>query len=561
MPTIEIDYQDFKKLLGAELPEDIEELNDLLAYVKGEVKLFKDEIHVELQDTNRPDLWCAEGLARALQGFLKIDRGFKNYKVEGSSQIRVSVDQRLESVRPYIACALVKDVQLNDMAIRQLMRLQDKMDQTYGRQRRRTSIGLYDFDLVTPPLRYGTAKPDEISFVPLGFEERLTLGEILERHPKGIEYGHIVRPHPLWPILADSKDEVLSFPPVINSNVSGRVVEDTRNVLIEVTGTVYETVLNTLTIVTLSLADRGGSIYSADIHYPYPSFKRIVSTPKLQTQVFKVDVGYARGILGFEITPQEMKDLLERSRFGIVDINEKEVTVQVPCYRMDIMHPIDIVEDIAIAYDYNRISPRWPQLLTIGATSPQERLRTIIRDIMTGLGFQEVMLFTMTNPDNLFTKMNLSQESVVEVANPRIRYLNCIRSWLLPSLMEFLNHNIHVEYPQRIFEVGYCVTPDTERENRTREAEKLGCVTIHSNANFTGIKAMLDAVFQNIAGKYELKETRHSSFIEGRAGEVIINNNSIGFIGEVHPQVLENWGLGNPAAAFEIAIDGILQER
>ncbi|MEM2914602.1 MAG: phenylalanine--tRNA ligase beta subunit-related protein, partial [Candidatus Bathyarchaeia archaeon] len=266
MPTVEVNREDFEALLGFGLPKDPEELNDILAYVKGETKYFDEqEIHIEIKDSNRADLWSVEGLVRALKGFLNFEKGLKNYDAAGSSGVEIWVDARLKDIRPFIACAIIKNVELNDIAIRQIMHLQDKMDQTYGRQRKRTSIGLYNFDLVNPPLRYGVAKPEEISFVPLEFEEKLTLREILQKHPKGVEYGHIVRSHPFWPIFMDSEDRVLSFPPIINSNDLGRVTEDTRNVLIEVTGTVYKTVLNTLTNVTLALADRGGKIHSVKV--------------------------------------------------------------------------------------------------------------------------------------------------------------------------------------------------------------------------------------------------------------------------------------------------------
>lgn len=562
MPTIQINYADLQGLLGVELPRDVKKLDDLLSYVKGEVKLFEgDEIHIELQDTNRPDLWCVEGLARTLQGFLNIEKGLKDYKVKDISGVKVRVDSLLKGIRPYIACAVVKNVQINDATIRQIMHLQDKMDQTYGRQRRRTSIGLYNFDLVVPPLHYGVAKPKEISFVPLGFEEKMTLEEILQVHPKGIEYGSIVRQYPTWPIFIDSENEVLSFPPIINSNDLGRITEDTKNILIEVTGTVYETVLNTLTIVTLSLADRGGSIYSTEIHYPHEwsNVGTSVSTPQLKTDTLNIDVNYIERILGIKLSLQEIKNLLEKARFGIVDIKDNKITVEIPCYRMDVMHPIDILEDIAIAYNYNKIPPKWPQLMTIGGIAPEERIRDIVREIMIGLGFQEVLSFTMTNQDNLFVKMNVTPERVVEIVNPKIMSFTCMRNWLLPSLMDFISHNVHVEYPQRIFEVGYCVTFDEDKENKTRDIEKLACVITHSNANFSEAKSILDAVLLNFGIRYELKEIKHGSFIDGRVGGITVNNEGMGFIGEVHPKVLENWKLENPVAAFEISLDKIRQ--
>jgi phenylalanyl-tRNA synthetase beta chain len=555
MPTVEVERGDLESLLGLKLPEHMEELNDMLAYVKGEVKSIEgQELHIEMKDSNRADLWSAEGLARALRGFLNLEKGLKGYTIAGSSGVEVRVDVRLKTIRPYIACAAVKAVSLDDAAIRQIMHLQDKMDQTYGRHRRRTSIGLYDFDLISPPLRYGVAEPEEVSFVPLGLEKKMTLREILEKHPKGVEYGSIVSKNPVWPIFLDSEGKVLSFPPVINSADLGQVTEATGNVFIEVTGTAYETVLNALANVTLALADRGGTIYSVKIHYPYRELKDVV-TPELKTEALDVDVGYVQRVIGEKLSPSEIRGLLEKSRYGVAKVSESKITVEIPCYRVDIMHPIDIVEDVAIAYDYNKMRPKWPQLLTVGALSDETKFRNLTREIMVGSGFQEILSFTLSNPEALFTKMNLEPQKVVEIANPKVTSLTCLRGWLLPSLMECLSRNVHVEYPQKIFEVGYCVVHDADEGNKTRDLEKLACVTIHSNASFTEAKSVLEAFLANLGIRCELEETSHGSFIEGRAGKILVGKRDIGFIGEVHPQVLQNWKLENPAAAFEITLD------
>ena len=555
MPTVEMNREDLESLLGIRLPEDVEGLNEILAYVKGEVKsLDYEEIRIELKDSNRADIWSVEGLARALRGFLGLEKGLKEYRVAGRSGVEVYVNPELKNIRPYIGCAVVKGVKLTDAAIRQIMRFQDKMDQTYGRNRRRTSIGLYEFDLIKPPLHFTVAKPKEISFVPLEFDEELTLEEILEKHPKGVEYGYIVRQFPVWPIFIDSNDHVLSFPPIINSNDLGRITEETRNVLIEVTGTSYGTVQDTLINVTVSLADRGGEIYSAEIHYPYPEMDDDV-TPKLNVDALSLDVSYIQRFIGLKLSVPEIISLLAKARYGVSESSENTIIVQVPCYRVDVLHPIDVVEDIAIAYDYNRIPDEWPQLATVGKISDETLFRDYVREIMVGLGFQEVLTYIMSNPETLFAKMNLKPSRVVELANPKIASMTCLRNWLLPSLMELLSHNVHVDYPQRIFEVGYCVVHDEKQENKTRDVEKLACVNIHSNANFTETKSQLDALLSNLGIKYDLEETIHGSFIDGRVGKIMLGGKEAGIIGEIHPQVLQNWRLENPASAFEISID------
>ncbi|MEM1989686.1 MAG: phenylalanine--tRNA ligase subunit beta, partial [Candidatus Bathyarchaeia archaeon] len=337
----------------------------------------------------------------------------------------------------------------------------------------------------------------------------------------------------------------------------GRVTIETRNILVEVTGTSYKTVLYTLTNITLALADRGGKIYSAIINYPYEDLGEVI-TPNLETEKICVNINYVRKIIGMPLGIDEIIDLLERSRYGVSEIVGDDIVVEIPCYRPDVMHPIDVVEDIAIAYDLNKIKPRWPQISTIGGLLPESRLRSLIRELMIGLGYQEVLTFTLTNKTVLFEKMNIPPERVIEVANPKVLSMTCLRSWLLPSLMELLSHNTHVEYPQRIFEVGYCVLPDEKQPNRARDVEKLACVTIHSEASFSEIKSALDALLSNLGLKYRLEETVHGSFIEGRVGKIIVGGlEEVGLIGEINPQVLENWGLENPAAAFEIDLSKI----
>ena len=561
MPTVETNFEDLQSLLGIQLPTNTEELNEILSYVKGEVeRLSEGELSVEIKDSNHPDLWSVEGIARALRGFLDLEKGMKNYVVTGSSGVDISVDPALENIRPYIACAVVRNVDLTDVVIRGMMHLQDKLDQTYGRRRRRTSIGLYDFDLIKSPLRYEVSKPSEISFIPLGFAEKMTLREILRKHPKGLEYGYIVNRYREWPIILDAKDDVLSFPPIINSNDLGRITEETKNVLIEVTGTVHETVLNTLITMAVSLADRGGEIFSSTVHYSSPRAMD-VETPELRSESMKLDVRYVEKVLGLGLSNGEIMRLLEKARYNAIQHDEETVMVQIPCYRMDIMHPVDIVEDIAIAYGLNNIESRWPQMPTIGAITSREKFCDILREIMIGFGFQEVLTYSMTSLDHLFTRMNLSPGRVVELANPKMTTLTCLRSWLLPSIMKFLGNNTHVDYPQKVFEVGFCVIPDRKCENLSRDVKKLACALTHSKASFAELKSILDSLLSNIGIRYQLEETKHNSFVDGRVGRISVKSREAGMIGEINPKVLESWKIENPTVAFELDADSILDVK
>lgn len=552
MPTIDVEYGEFEKLLGLKLGRDMARVDEVLEFVKGEVKLF-DEVtgvmNVEIKDTSRPDLWNVEGLARALRGFLGLEIGLREYEV-GSPVVEVYVDQRLSDIRPFIACAVVRNLKLTDAMIRGFMRMQDKLDQSYGRNRQRTSIGLYDLDLLASPLQYSVAKPEDARFIPLGFAEEMSLEEILDRHPKGVEYGHIVKRHSVFPILLDADKKILSFPPVINSNDLGKITEKTRNVLIEVTGTDNEAVLNTVKIVTLSLIDRGGKAFGAFIHYAKSD--TAVVTPDFRPTNMDLHVDYANQVSGLELTAKQICDLLPKAGLSVLKKSDHVITVQVPSYRVDVMHEVDLIEDITIAYGYNKIKPVWRRLPTSGAVRPGREISDTAREIMVGLGFEEVFSYTLTNPENLFSRMNFKREPVVEIAEPKVQTLTCLRNWLLPSLMEFLACNLSVEYPQRIFALDIVTKPDETKETRTRDELLLAAVTAHADAGFTEVKSDLDACLVNLGLECQIREIKHPSFVNGRIGSVIVDGKAVGVLGEISPKVLRTWGLENPVAAFEL---------
>ncbi len=569
MPTIDVESAELERLLGLTVQGNMEKLDDILALVKGEVKLHDEKagiVSIEMKDTNRPDLWSVEGLARGLQGFLGKKRGLQEYDV-GKPIVDIHVDARLENIRPFIGCCIVKNVKLTDAVIRGMMHLQDKLDQTNGRNRQKTSIGLYDFSLIKPPLTYGVAKPDEISFVPLGFSEKLTLAEILERHPKGIEYGSIVKKHRVYPILLDANRNVLSFPPIINSNDLGRVTEKTRDLLIEVTGTAHETVLNTVKFVSLALIDRHGKAYAANVHYEHDD--STVVTPSFASTQMRLDIGYTNKLLGLNLKNKQICELLSIAGFSTVNAGENVLEVSIPCYRTDVMHQVDLIEDVAIAYGYNNIEACWRDLPTTGCVQRQQRFLDKARELVVGLGFQEILTYTLSNPENLFHKMQVVGSDsdgvrfgqVVEVANPKVVTMTCLRNWVLPSLMEFLSNNKSVEFPQRIFELGKITVVDESRETRTRDEDWLASAVSHPAASFTEIKSVLDAFLMNLGVDWQIRAVNHPSFVDGRVGTVIVDGVDMGFVGEVNPRVLVAWGIENPTAAFELNLTNVLSRK
>ncbi|RLF91386.1 phenylalanine--tRNA ligase subunit beta, partial [Thermococci archaeon] len=446
MPKFDVSKSDLERLIGREF--SIEEWEDLVLYAKCELDDVWEEngkvyFKLDSKDTNRPDLWSAEGVARQIRFALGIQKGLPEYKVE-KSDVVVYVDEKLKDVRPYGVYAIVEGLEFDEDSLSQLIQLQEKVALTFGRRRREVAIGVFDFDKVKPPIYYRAAERSE-KFVPLGFTEELTLEEVLEKHEKGKEYGHLIRGKPYYPLLVDSKGNVLSMPPIINSEYTGRVTEETKNVFIDVTGWDLKKIMLALNVMVTALAERGGRIKSVKV--VYKDFE--IETPDLTPREFEVDLSYIRKLSGLDLKDEEIKELLRRMMYS-VEIEGGKAKLKYPAFRDDIMHARDVLEDVLIAYGYNNIEPEEPKLAVQGRGDPFKDFEDAIRDLMVGFGLQEIMTFNLTNKEVQFTKMNIPEEDIVEIANPISQKWSALRKWLLPSLMEFLSNNTHVEYPQRI---------------------------------------------------------------------------------------------------------------
>jgi phenylalanyl-tRNA synthetase beta chain len=511
-----------------------------------------DSVSIEVKDSNHPDIWSVEGIARALRTQLGIGKP-KAPILSGKSNLKVTVDRRLGPIRPYIATSIVRNVKPSENALKSWISLQEKMDLTYGRKRKRASIGFYQADLIKSPLRYTVGNPDDTAFVPLGSTEKMTLREIVEKHPKGVEYGGIISSFKDWPLLTDGDGKVLSLPPIINSNDLGKVSSRTRNILVEVTGTNADTVGNTLKIVVAALAERGGKICSCTQTYPAKGAKPVI-TPDLKSSSKELSVSYANRLLGADFNPAEMIRSLVRAGHPARQVSKDILRVESLCYRIDIMHQVDLVEDIAIALDINKLDPEWPRIWTLGGLAPETDRHETLAEIMIGLGYQELLTYSLTTPEVFVNKMGLKHENYVKLMNPKMSTHTAMRSWLLPSLLSLLRDNTHVDYPQKVFEIGPCVVLQQDGAGETETRYKIAAVTIHTAAGFTEIRSCIDTLLTSMGLKFKVEPTTHPSFLEGRTGKVISEEEPLGIVGELHPRIIREWGLSLPIAAFELEI-------
>ncbi|MDD5331667.1 MAG: phenylalanine--tRNA ligase subunit beta [Candidatus Nanoarchaeia archaeon] len=541
MTMIKVSKRELLKLIGK--PLDDETLKDRISMIGTDLEYVQDdEVSVEIFP-NRPDMLSCQGLARALSSFIGVKTGLKNYKIQKSNK-QLLVDKSVKDIRPYTVCAIVKNLKLNDEKLKEIIDIQEKLHIGIGRNRKKVAIGIYPSEVISYPIRFEALAPEKIRFKPLESNIEMSAKDILEKHPKGKEYAHLLEGKEKYPIFIDSKNKILSMPPIINSNDTGKVTESTKEIFIECSGFSFESCKITLNILVTMFADIGGEIYSMDLIYPDKTYE----SPDLTPRKMKLDVSYINKLTGLELSEAEIRELLEKMGFGYE--NKK---VLVPAYRSDILHQIDLAEEVAIAYGYENFIEEIPNVSTIGAEDPLEIFKKKIVYLLTGLDLIETNTYHLTNLNDHNEKMDNKTE-VVEIQESKSSEYSVLRSWMIPSLLKVLSENRHNSYPQNIFEIGTTFKINKETETGVEESQRLAVLLSDAKTDFTHIKQILDAIFLNLDLEYSIEETEHNSFIPGRVGRISVKGKKIAYIGEIHPKVLVNFGLENPVAALEINI-------
>lgn len=563
MPTIEIKISDFQSLLGKE-GLNRSALEAFLELVKGEVKEFlpeKDAAKVELNDSNRPDLWSPEGIVRQihLAESKKVSYPFFDPSARGDKKVMIS--KEVGPVRPCLAACAVKGITVTEPILAQLIQTQEKLADTFGRKRQTVSVGLYRLSKIAFPVRYEMADPDQIKFTPLGFDQPMSLAEIIARHPKGIEYAGTLRGSKRYPILIDANDQALSFPPIINSREIGEVRIGDRDLFVEVTGTDLRMVMLALNIFACNLADRGGTVEPVEIHFPEETpFGKTIRMPLDFSSPLEVPLADFKRVLGEAVTPKEATASLVRYGYQVAGLGTG-LKVTAPPYRDDTMHPIDVIEDFVISRGIKSFAPEMPSTFTVGSLSLLEQYSDRLREEMIGFGFQEIVSNVLGSRLDFIERMRIGQgnrpeERVVEIENPMTERFSLLRPWLLPSLLRVEGASSKAFYPHRIFEVGE-VAQLNASGRETETSVHLAALISHPTANFSELHAVLEALFYNLSVKYRLESISHPTCIEGRSGAIFVNGAEAGLIGEIEPEVLSRWQIGMPSVAIEIQVESL----
>ena len=540
-----------KKQFEREIGKLDEKMQDRIAMFGTPIEeITEEEFQIEVFP-NRPDLLSYQGFKRSFLAFLGKKTKLKEYKInKPEKNYKIIIDSSVDKIRPYTVCAIVKGLEFNDEKIKEIIEIQEKLHLTLGRKRKKLAIGIYPLEKIKLPITYKALEPDKIKFIPLESNKEMSGLQILQRHPTGKEYAHLLAGKAKFPIFIDSNKEILSMPPIINSQLTGKISEKTKDVFIECSGFDFEVLSKCINIIITSLADMGGKIYQMKLGY-----KKKKLTPNLNPDKAKISLENTNKLLGLNIKEKELKKLIERMGY-----NYNKGIVEVPAWRTDILHEVDLIEDIAIAYGYENFIPEIPPISTIGKENQIEVIKRKLSEILTGLNILEISNYHLTNKKNQFKKMGIKEKqekNFIQVEESKTDY-TILRKDLTHYVLKIISENIDSEYPQKIFEIGKIFT----QENNSNIIEQENLSVAFTPGNFTGVKQAIEYLFRMIDIKIKVQEPEKfpSHFIEGRVAEVILDDKSIGFLGEIHPRILKNWKIKMPVALFEINLEGVFEE-
>lgn len=546
MANIKIPRSEFEREIG-KLDESMQ---NKIALFGTTLESFDDqEIELEIFP-NRPDLLSYQGFKRSFLAFLGKSTGIKQYKLnKPEKNYSVKIDPSVKKVRPYTACAIVKNLNFNDQKIKEIIEIQEKLHTTIGRKRKKLAIGIYPLEKIKLPITYKALEPDKIKFQPLEAPREMTGLQILQRHPTGRDYAHLLAGKTKFPIFEDANKNILSLPPIINSQQTGKVTTETKEIFVECSGFDFETCKKCLNIIIATLAEMGGKIYQMKLK----GLKE--TTPDLTSEKNKIDLKNANKHLGLELDEKELKENLEK-----MGHTYKKGVVDSPAWRTDILHEVDLIEDVAIAYGYDKFEPEIPEISTVGKEDPKETLKRKIADILAGLGFLEILNFHLTKKQNQFTKMGISEgkeKDFIEVEESKTDY-TVLRKDLTHYILKVLSENMDSEYPQKIFETGKIFQTKNEE---VIEKEKLSCAI--APGNLTEIKQTIEYLARMLNKNIQITETEGnpSPFIEGRSANIYLEDKIIGKLGEIHPKILKNWKIKMPVSLFEIDLEEFFKEN
>ncbi|MBU3924160.1 MAG: phenylalanine--tRNA ligase subunit beta [Nanoarchaeota archaeon] len=564
MTILSMNRKELEKKVGRVTPE-LENLITDMGTPSEEVS--EAEVSVEVFP-NRPDLLSFGNFARAVNQFGGKGK-VASFKVNAPlDNFTVTIDKSVKGVRPYTVCAIVKGLKFDDAKIKEVVDIQEKLHGSLGRKRRKLAIGIYPLNKIALPIRFVGRKPEEIKFLPLLDTEyqtgqagrvEMTGRQILRGHPAGREYGDLLKDFDVFPVFVDADDEILSMPPIINSEKTGRIDEKTRDIFIECSGHNLVYLKKCLNIIVASLSEMGGKIYGMNVKDARDG--NFVS-PDMSAEEMEFKIEDIEKTLGVKLDGKKIKNLLFRMGVGCRVSGVGKMIAEIPAYRCDILHWIDLAEEVAIAYGYENFEAEIPDISTIGSEDAGDKLKRTIGNILAGLGLLEVSNYHLTTKKNV-KRMHYDFNGFIEVEDSKTER-DVLRMDLMTGLLQVASENSDAAYPQKIFEMGRVFEKSSEvignrqevigSETGVSEVERLGILLVDERVNFTEMKQVLDYLFKMLDVKYSIEAVDDSNYIIGRCGRLMVNGVEIGRVGEIAPRVLKNWKIRVPCVGAELAL-------
>ncbi len=577
MPVVEVDPDELRRLTGHDEKSDEALVEDLFALgleLEGETE--RGDLRLEF-GPDRLDRLSVEGVARSLRYQYGDDRGVY-VPSTNDPDWTIEVDASVPPERPYVTGAVARGVDLDEAALDSLIQLQEKLHATIGRERAKGAIGIHDLTMLkgraldgagrsgpANSVTYRGVDPEGDRFVPLDADRELTPAGVLRDHPTGETYADLVAGLDRYPAI-DDEIGLFSFPPVINGRRT-EVGTASRTLLIELTGTDQPTIDRMCTVICYALDARGATIEEVTVEYADgadpPAAGRSLRRPDLAVDLKRVSHDRVESVLGVDLDESTVVDLLERSGLDAT-VEDGVYAVEVPPYRVDVLHPLDLIDDVGRAYGFNDLEPRYPDVATVGKRHGGSRLESAVRTQLVGLGFEDLLNFHMTDAATTFDRMGVEPGAAVlgggpavEIVEPYSEDYAVVRTWALPSLVSVLANNTHRSYPQDLAEVGFVARRDDDEPTGVAEARHVAAVLARPDASYEDAKARLAALAADLGADLTTPATEHPSFIDGRAAAVTLDGDRAGVVGELHPAVLVDHDLELPVAAFEFRLDAL----
>ena len=545
MPVIELSYSRLQKLIGKVSKKQI---SDSLPFLGLDIESEdKDLVRIEYSP-NRPDYSTDYGIALGLQGLLGIKTGSVKLTIKKSKNYSISVKPTVSKIRPFVTGIIAKNGKIDDKTIKQLMTMQEDLHFGIGRKRKKSSIGIHDLDKISFPLIYTTVSRNH-KFIPLNSEKDLSISEIINDTETGKDYGHLLGQSSQVPVIIDSNQKTVSFPPIINAAIT-TVTTKTKNLFVEVTGINKDDAEDMLSVVATILQSAGFTLE----HIQISGAKN--SSPKLQEKKMIVDSSLINQTLGLNLNTSKIISSLKKSRLNALS-KGKNIICTIPAYRFDIFGPMDLVEEVALGYGIQNFEPTMSPSQTLGQINPISLQLKSLNQTMIGLGFLEALNSSLSSKRVLYDMTNRDSKNIISVLDSKSQEHTILRDSILPGLIENLSRNIHESYPQKMFETGGIFNLD----NPISEKTNLSAISAHKDANFTEIKSVLQTVLKIGFGiEIQTKTAVNSSFEDGHCANIIFNGNTIGIIGEINSKIIDNYKIRVPVVGFEISLsDSILK--